>query len=66
MEAARWLFTTVIPPAASPAAEEPLMRDRHPEEVARRAVGCHCVGFVQAIPQISVKGQPALLAATGR
>jgi hypothetical protein len=33
MEAARRFFTTVIPPATSPAAEEPVKSDQHPEEV---------------------------------
>ena len=34
MEAAHRLFTTVVPPATPPAAEEPLKRDQRPEEVA--------------------------------
>jgi hypothetical protein len=34
VEAARRHSTTVIPPATSPAAEEPLKEDQHPEEVA--------------------------------
>jgi hypothetical protein len=33
MEAARRFFTTVIPPATSPAAEEPVKSEQHPEEV---------------------------------
>jgi hypothetical protein len=33
MEAARRFFTTVIPPATSFAAEEPVKSDQHPEEV---------------------------------
>jgi hypothetical protein len=34
VEAAFRLSTTVIGPATSPAAEEPLKKDQHPEEVA--------------------------------
>ena len=34
MEAACRLFTIVTPPSTSPAAEEPLKSDQHPEEVA--------------------------------
>jgi hypothetical protein len=33
MEAARRFFTTVIPPATSPAAEESVTSDQYPEEV---------------------------------
>jgi hypothetical protein len=33
METARRIFTMVIPPATSPAAEEPVNSDQHPEEV---------------------------------
>jgi hypothetical protein len=52
MKAARWLFTTVTPPASSPAAEEQVKSDQHSEEVL--------------IPEGSEKGKPAPLAATGR
>jgi hypothetical protein len=34
MEGARRLFTTVTPPATSPAAEVLVKSDQHPEEVA--------------------------------
>jgi hypothetical protein len=34
VEAAHRLFTTVIPPATSPAAEESLNKDQRPEKVA--------------------------------
>ena len=66
MEAARRLFTTMSPPATLPAAEETLKRNQHPGEVGLRAVSCHSVVFSLAIPEISEKGKPALLAATGR